>query len=47
MGHVAGIEQAKRSYKTVVGKYERKIKLGRTTRRWNIKINQEESEDMD
>jgi len=37
MGDVAGIGQTERSYKIVTGKYERKRKLGRPTRRWNIK----------
>ena len=37
MGHVACIGQTERSYKFVIGKYEWKRKLGRPTRRWNIK----------
>jgi hypothetical protein len=39
MGHVAGIGQTKRSYKIVIGKYERKRKPERPARRW-IKKNQ-------
>jgi len=41
MGHVARMVEVSGAYKIMVGKYEKKISVGKLTRRWenNIKMN--------